>query len=71
MLPRLRAIAEWNPVSSLVQGMRELWGNVPPAPADAALPLQHPVVTTIIWSVLITVVRAPLTVRAFLRRTTD
>jgi ABC-2 type transport system permease protein len=71
MVPWLRTVAEWNPISSLVQAMRELWGNVPPAPADAALPLQHPVLTTVIWSVLITGVVAPLAVRAFVRRTTD
>ncbi|GAA5018840.1 ABC transporter permease [Terrabacter aeriphilus] len=71
MVPWLRTVAEWNPVSSLVQAMRELWGNVPAAPADAALPLQHPVVTTVIWSLLITGVVAPLAVRAFVRRTTD
>lgn len=71
MVPWLRTVAEWNPISSLVQAMRELWGNVPPAPADAALPLQHPVLTTVVWSVLITAVVAPLAVRAFVRRTTD
>ena len=32
MSPWLRAVAEWNPVSSLAQAMRELWGNGPPAP---------------------------------------
>ena len=31
----LRVIAEWNPVSSLAQAMRELWGNGPAAPASA------------------------------------
>jgi ABC transporter DrrB family efflux protein len=71
MVPWLRTVAEWNPISALVQSMRELWGNVPPAPADAALPLQYPVVTTLIWSFLITAVIAPLAVRAFIRRTTD
>ena len=30
----LRVIAEWNPVSSLAQAMRELWGNGGPAPAE-------------------------------------
>src|SRR5690606_10932210 len=39
MVPFLRTIAEWNPISSLVQAMRELWGNAPPPAADAALPL--------------------------------
>ena len=32
----LRPIAEWNPVSALTQACRELWGNGPPAPPDAA-----------------------------------
>jgi ABC-2 type transport system permease protein len=67
----LRTIAEWNPISSLVQAMRELWGNGPAALPDAALPLHHPVLTTVIWSVAITAVMAPLAVRAFIRRTTD
>jgi ABC transporter DrrB family efflux protein len=65
----LRTIAEWNPISALVQAVRELWGNAPAAPPDAALPLQHPVVTTVIWCVAITAVMAPLSLRAFMRRT--
>jgi len=62
---------EWNPISSLVQAMRELWGNGPAAPPEAALPLHYPVITTVIWSVAITAVVAPLAIRAFIRRTTD
>jgi ABC transporter DrrB family efflux protein len=65
----LRVVAEWNPISSLVQAVRELWGNAGPAPADAALPLHHPVLTTIVWTVGITMVAAPLSMRAFHRRT--
>ena len=67
----LRFLAEWNPVSSLTQAARELWGNGPPAPADAALPLHHPVLFTIGWAVLITGVMAPLSIRAFKRRSRD
>jgi ABC transporter DrrB family efflux protein len=67
----LRMVAEWNPMSSLVQALRELWGNDVPAPADAALPLQHPVLSTLIWVVAITAVTAPLALRAFRRRTQD
>lgn len=67
----LRHIAEWNPISSLVQALRELWGNAPAAPADAAFPLQHPVLMTVAWTVLITAVVAPLAMRTFWRRTTD
>lgn len=69
MSPVLRAIAEWNPISSLVQGVRELWGNAGPAPADAALPLHHPVLSTIIWTIALTAVLAPLSIRRFTRRT--
>ena len=65
----LRTIAEWNPISAVVQGMRELWGNAPVAGPDAALPLQHPVIATLIWVVVLTAVLAPLSLRAFNRRT--
>jgi ABC-type multidrug transport system permease subunit len=65
----LRTIAEWNPISSLVQAVRELWGNAAAAPNDAALPLQHPVLTTVIWTIAITAVMAPLALRTFQRRT--
>ena len=48
----LRFLAEWNPISALVQAMRELWGNDGlPLAADAAWPMQNPVIATIIWPV--------------------
>ncbi|MBV8928572.1 MAG: ABC transporter permease [Mycobacteriaceae bacterium] len=65
----LRVIAEWNPVSSLAQAMRELWGNGPPAPQSAQLPLHHPVLATIIWSLLLTAVFAPVALAAYAKRT--
>ena len=50
-MPRwLRVAAEWNPVSSLAQAMRELWGNGPPAPRGRPVAVassgagDHPVV---------------------------
>jgi ABC-type multidrug transport system permease subunit len=55
----LRVIAEWNPVSSLAQAMRELWGNGGLAPASSQLPLHHPVLATILWSLALTAVFAP------------
>ena len=67
----LRTLAEWNPVSALVQATRELWGNTPPAPADAAWPLQHAVPMTVFWCALMIAVFAPLAVRAFRRRSRD
>jgi ABC-2 type transport system permease protein len=65
----LRVIAEWNPVSSLAQAMRELWGNGGPAPASAQLPLHHPVLSTVLWSLALTAVFAPVALYAYKRRT--
>ncbi|AFM18909.1 ABC-type multidrug transport system, permease component [Mycolicibacterium chubuense NBB4] len=65
----LRVIAEWNPVSSLAQAMRELWGNGGPAPASAQLPLHHPVLSTFLWSLALTAVFAPFALAAYRRRT--
>jgi ABC transporter DrrB family efflux protein len=67
----LRVIAEWNPVSALTAACRDLWGNAPPPAANAQLPLQHPVTSSIIWSVIFTAVFAPLAVAAFRRRSQD
>jgi len=70
MPPVLQTFAEWNPLSSLVLAMRELWGNpLPPETGEVALPLQYPVQSTIIWVIIITAVFAPLSLRAFRRRT--
>lgn len=67
----LRVLAEWNPLSPVVQAMRQLWGNAPAVGPEAQLPLQHPVAATIIWIVLLTAILAPLSVRAFNRRTSS
>jgi ABC-2 type transport system permease protein len=71
MTPWLRTIAEWNPVSALTQACRELWGNGPPAPPDAAWPLQNPVMVSVAWSLIFIAVFAPLAVSAFRRRSRD
>jgi ABC transporter DrrB family efflux protein len=67
----LRTIAEWNPVSSLAQACRELWGNAPAVGADAAWPLQHPVLMAVVWPLLLTAIFAPLALKAFQRRSRD
>jgi len=67
----LALVAEWNPISSLVQALRDLWGNGVPAGADAAWPLQHPVLMTVVWSLFLTAVFAPMAVRSFQRRSRD
>lgn len=67
----LRLIAEWNPVSSLAQACRELWGNAPAVGADAAWPLQHPVMMSLVWPLVMTAIFAPLALRAYKRRSRD
>ncbi|ANY25355.1 MULTISPECIES: ABC transporter permease [Gordonia] len=67
----LRTIAEWNPMSSLVQSLRVLWGNGPAFGSDAALPMQYPVVATLIWTVALTLIFGPFALRAYNKRTSD
>jgi ABC-2 type transport system permease protein len=64
----LRAVANWNPVSTVTQAARQLFGNTSdkaPAPKDWSL--QHPVIYTLGWIVLLLVVFIPLSVRQYKR----
>lgn len=64
----LRVVAEWNPVSTITQAARELFGNTNPAlPVADAWPLQHAIPVSLGWSVLILVVFAPLATRRYKR----
>ncbi|MCX4527745.1 MULTISPECIES: ABC transporter permease [unclassified Streptomyces] len=66
MPPFLRTIAEWNPFSATVQAARELFGNLPPGyEAPQAWPMQHPIIASVAWSVLIVVVFRTLAVRKY------
>ncbi|TFV62386.1 UNVERIFIED_ORG: ABC transporter permease [Bacillus sp. AZ43] len=62
----LKTFAEWNPVSAVVQGARELFGNVVPgAPAPDAWPLQNPVLYVFIWVAVFLAIFVPLSVRTY------
>jgi ABC-2 type transport system permease protein len=61
----LRFISNWNPISALVAACRTLFGNPGAPAANAALPLQHPVLSTLLWSALILAVFVPLSVRKY------
>ena len=64
----LATFANWNPVSSVTQAARELFGNTSPtAPPPEVWSLQHPVVYTLIWVVIILKVFVPLSIRQYLR----
>jgi len=64
----LRTFAEWNPVSTVTQSARELFGNIPPGTqAGHGWALQHPVTYTLIWCLVILAIFVPLTTRQFRR----
>ena len=59
----LRAFAEWNPVSSVVQAARNLFGNSFGAPDVWSL--QHPVLYSSLWGVAILAIFVPLSGRTY------
>jgi ABC-2 type transport system permease protein len=62
----LRVFAEWNPVSSVTQAARERFGNLPAdLPEPTAWPLANPGLYTLLWSIGIVAVFAPLAVRRY------
>ncbi|MFU8946717.1 ABC transporter permease [Mycetocola zhadangensis] len=62
----LRTFAEWNPVTSLVQAARELFGNVPPGtPVGDSWVQQNPAIAVLIGIAVILLIFVPLAVRRF------
>ncbi|MGW3045412.1 ABC transporter permease [Kitasatospora sp. NPDC001159] len=59
----LREVADWNPISSVVQACRELFAN-PSAPGDA-WPMQHALLASLLWSAVLLAICGPLAVRKF------
>ncbi|WP_051830025.1 MULTISPECIES: ABC transporter permease [Streptomyces] len=59
----LRTVADWNPISSVVEAARGLFGN--PSAPGSAWPMQHAVLATLLWSALLLAVCGPLAVRKF------
>jgi ABC-type polysaccharide/polyol phosphate export permease len=64
----LKVVAQWNPVTTLSDALRELFGN-PNTPTEAGDPwsIAHPVGYTWLWIIGIVVVCAPVAVRAYSR----
>ena len=61
----LKQFVLYNPVSTITQASRELFGNTGGQPAPDAWSMDHPVIYTLLWVVLILVVFVPLSVRQF------
>jgi ABC-2 type transport system permease protein len=67
----LRTIANWNPVSTVTAAARDLFGNPNPSASIQAWPLQHPVLASLLWSVALLLVFAPLATSLYKHRTAD
>ncbi|HZD74126.1 MAG TPA: ABC transporter permease [Actinomycetota bacterium] len=64
----LRAVAEWNPVSAVVAAGRAMFGNPSLTVVHgASFPMRQPVVASVLWSLLVPAVVAPLAVWRFRR----
>ncbi len=61
----LETFANWNPVSALVQAVRELFGNTGTVPTPDVWPMQNALLTVLIGAALMLVVFVPLSVRKF------
>jgi ABC-2 type transport system permease protein len=67
----LRFIANWNPVSAVTASCRQLFANPNPSATIHAWPMEHPIVASLLWSVALLAVFAPLATSLYRRRTTD
>jgi ABC-2 type transport system permease protein len=61
----LRTFAEWNPVSTVAQAVRDAFGNLPGGPPPEAWSLRNPVLYSLIWIGIILAIFVPLSVRAY------
>lgn len=59
--------AEWNPMSSFVLAIRELFGNTSDELRTGAWPQQNPVLATFLWLAVILAIFVPLSVRQYKR----
>jgi len=67
----LRVIAEWNPVSAVTAGARDLFGNPNPSATIDVWPMQHPVAAAVIWIGVILAVCVPTATWLYRRHTSD
>jgi ABC transporter DrrB family efflux protein len=67
----LQPVADWNPISSIVLGLRDLWGNAPQGLARGhGFPAQHPVLLALLWSTAIVAVFMPMAIARYRRVST-
>jgi ABC-2 type transport system permease protein len=71
MTPWLRDMTNWNPISCVVAAARHLFANPNPSALIQAWPMQHPVYASLIWSIGLLFIFAPLAVFLYRRRASD
>lgn len=69
----LQFVAEWNPITAVMNAIRSLWGN-PPAPGTTTLvseswPVAHALEYSLLSSIVIIAVFVPLSIRMYRRAT--
>ena len=67
----LRVIADWNPVSAVTAAARQLFHNPNPSASIQDWPMQHPIATSVLWSITLLAIFAPLAAHLYRSRTTD
>jgi ABC-2 type transport system permease protein len=65
----VRTIADYNPVSSVIAAMRDLFGNPSSVGPDSPWVLHHPAVSAIAWSLALLAITVPLAIRRYQRAT--
>jgi ABC transporter DrrB family efflux protein len=67
----LQPVADWNPISSIVLGLRDLWGNAPTGVARGnGFPAHHPIPLSLLWCAVIVAVFVPLAIARYRRVST-
>jgi ABC transporter DrrB family efflux protein len=71
LTPWLQHVADWNPISSVVLALRDLWGNSAHGlQRGSGFPAHHPYLLSVAWIVAILVVFLPLSVAKYRRAAT-
>lgn len=67
----LQPVADWNPISSMVLALRDLWGNAPEGLArGSGFPAEHPIPLAIGWCLLILAIFVPFAINRYRRAAT-
>ena len=62
----LQPVADWNPISSIVLALRDMFGNAPEGFArGAGFPAQHPIPLAVGWCLLILLIFMPMAIARY------